>query len=242
MTRLRLPELTERQREALKEIRNFIAHHGISPTVRDLAKALRVTSSTAFYLLGELEQKGCIRRDTQRARSLKPSLPADPTDGRCCGLWRFAAMFERPADADGGLVSIPILGTAAAGLPNLAVEDRQGSLWVEQKVAARGHCFALKIKGDSMIRAGIKDGDMVVARQQPVAQNGDIVVALLGEDSTVKELSIRGDHIELKPRNPSHRSIPIGPEDELRILGKVIAIAAVKEPHGTRSKTWQRTT
>lgn len=225
-------EITGRQQEALRMIRNFIVHHRMPPTVRELAEAMHITSSTAFYLLGELERKGHIRRDSLRARSLIPHAATTPDVNDGARLPRFPALLHRPAGAAVGLVAIPILGTAAAGRPILAVEDRSGDLWVGKRLAARGRCFGLKIKGDSMIRAGIKDGDIAVARQQPLAQSGDIVVALLKDEATIKELSIRGDRIELKPRNPTHRSIPIGPEDELRILGKVIAVAA--GPHRER--------
>ena len=230
MTRPPSLEITARQQEALRMIRNFIVHHHMPPTVRELAEAMHITSSTAFYLLGELERKGHIRRGSLSARSLIPHA-ADTSDGNGgIRLPRFPALLHRPAGAE--MVAIPILGTAAAGRPILAVEDRSGDLWVGKRLASRGRCFALKIKGDSMIRAGMKDGDIAVARQQSLAQSGDIVVALLKDEATIKELSIRGDRIELKPRNPTHRSIPIGPEDELRILGKVIAVAA--GPHRER--------
>lgn len=216
--------LTARQEMALRMISNFIVNRGFPPTVRELAGALGITSSTAFYLLGELEEKGYIRRDPQRARSSLPSVVR-----RSMTLPRYPAMRERPEDAR-GTESVPILGVAAAGQPILAVEDRRGDLWVDAIVTSRGKCFAIEIKGDSMIHAGINDGDIVVARRQSVAQSGEIVVALLGEEATVKELSIRGDRIELRPRNPKHRAIQIGPEDELRILGKVVAVAAASQP------------
>ncbi len=226
MARPRLTALTQRQEEALRYIRNLIAHRGIPPTIKDLAEAMRITSSTAFYLLGELKKKGHILRGPQRARSLLPSGEAK--------LPRLFAQLNRPAERGSNLAPVPILGTAAAGQPILAVEDRRGDVWVDVRITSRGQCFAIEIKGDSMERAGIKNGDMVVARRQQVAQNGDIVVAILGEDATVKELSIQGDHIELRPHNPKHQPILIGPEDELRILGKVVAVASARPPHQTR--------
>lgn len=222
--------LTARQEKVLRTIRNFIVHQGVPPTVRELAEALGITSSTAFYLLGELKEKGYIRRDPQRSRSSLPS--AAPLNARI--LPRFPVMRQKPEDAR-GTMAVPVLGVAAAGQPVLAVEDRSGEIWVDAIVTSRGKCFAIEIKGDSMIHAGINDGDVVVARQQPVAQSGEIVVALLGEETTVKELSIRGDRIELKPRNPKYQAIPIGPEDELKILGKVVAVAAASQPKQGRT-------
>lgn len=217
--------MTDRQETALRMISNFIIHRGFPPTVRELAGAMGVTSSTAFYMLRELEQKGYIRRDPGRSRSALPSV----LRRRVGSLPTYPAMRQPPEDARGS-APVPIVGVAAAGEPILAVEDRRGDVWVDAIVTSRGKCFAIEIKGDSMIHAGINDGDFVVARQQPVAQSGEIVVALLGEETTVKELSIRGDRIELKPRNPKYQPITIGPDDELKILGKVVAVAAASHP------------
>jgi repressor LexA len=132
------------------------------------------------------------------------------------------------------MATIPLIGTVAAGHPILAQENWIGDVWVNRDLAARGKCFALQIKGDSMTGAGIRDGDIVIARQQPLAQNGEVVVALLGDEATVKELSIRGDRIELQPKNPAYHAVPIGPEDDFQVLGKVIAVAPGQGPHITR--------
>ncbi len=121
------------------------------------------------------------------------------------------------------LRTVPIVGRVAAGPPILADENIIGEVLVDSRVARHGRCFALEVQGDSMIDADIDDGDLVVVRQQPLAESGDIVVALLGEEATVKRLYIRDETIELRPENTSHRPITVGPEDELRILGKVVA-------------------
>jgi repressor LexA len=111
----------------------------------------------------------------------------------------------------------------AAGVPILAVENQIGEILVEARVA-RGSCFALQVSGDSMIDARIGDGDLVIVRRQPVAENGDIVVALLGEEATVKRLYVADSVIELRPANANYQPIRVGPNDDLRILGKVLAV------------------
>lgn len=214
-------ELSARQRETLSWIKRFVAEHGIPPTVREIGKALSIESSTAFYLLEMLQKKGYLRRGKLGARSLvlRPNeeMPRSPA--------KSGVLFFRAGSKGPDSLPVPILGTVTAGRPILAVENRSGELWVKKEIASRGVCFGLRVRGDSMSAARIREGDVVVARQQPVAENGDIVVAMLGEDATVKQLSIRGDHIELKPRNATYASIPITPGDDFRILGKVIAVA-----------------
>jgi repressor LexA len=149
-------------------------------------------------------RKGYLKRDPGKARSLE--------------------LLKEPESEVSDLVSVPIVGTIAAGHPILAVENIVGELLVEGRLVGRARCFALQVEGDSMVRADIRSGDYVVVRQQPVAENGDIVVALLGDDATVKRLRIADDRIELRPENPRHRPIVVGPDDEMRIQGKVIAV------------------
>jgi repressor LexA len=124
---------------------------------------------------------------------------------------------------------VPVVGQVAAGQPLFAEENIVGEIFVEDRIARSGRCFALEIAGDSMVGAGINNQDFVVVRQQPVAESGDIVVALLGDEATVKRLYIRDEIIELRPENPKLRPISVGPENELRILGKVVA---VRNPRG----------
>ena len=122
-------------------------------------------------------------------------------------------------------MTVPIVGTIAAGEPILAEENVVGEVLVDSRAARSGRCFALEVQGDSMIGAGIHDKDLVVVREQPVAESGDIVVALLDQDATVKRLFIRDERIELRPENPELRPMPIGPDDGLRIVGKVVAVS-----------------
>ena len=224
--------LTPRQRETLRWIKAFLARHGLPPTVNEAAKGLRVKKSTAFYLLRTLKIKGYLRQGRLGPRSLKLGVKAmSISDG--ASLVRDgdpAATYE----ANGGVgdtAAVPILGSVAAGPLNVAEEHRVGDVLIDRRLASRGKCFALEVRGNSMVGAGIKAGDVVIVLQQPVAQHGDIIVGLLGDEATVKELSIQGDRIELKPRNPGHRPIPVGPDDDFRILGKVISAAPGHGPH-----------
>jgi repressor LexA len=144
-----------------------------------------------------------------------------------------------PEDDIPDLVAVPIVGRVAAGQPILAEENIVGEVLVEGGIARAGRCFALEVTGDSMVDAGIRERDLVVVRQQPVAENGDIVVALLEDEATVKRLFIRDERIELRPENPNHRPIPVGPDDGLRILGKVVAVRRPSSNTQTPGTAWQ---
>ncbi len=224
MARQATKELTVRQKETLQWIKIFIARNGLPPTVREIGKALGIESSTTFNLVRELQKKGYVKRGSLGARSLSLTVPdkviqpTKPLDNRRNGIMHFSGMKNF-----NDIVPIPLLGDIAAGHPILAEENRTGEVLVSSEIARRCPCFALTVRGDSMIDAGINNGDIVIARRQPVAENGDIIVALLGDEATVKQLSIKGDVIELKPNNPAYRAIPIGSEDDFQILGKVIA-------------------
>jgi len=199
-------QLTETQRRVLQELRDFMVEHGFPPSTQELAELLGVSTATAHEQVGQLVKKGFLTREARKARGLRLARPLEDD--------------HTPAD----LVSIPLLGSVAAGHPILAEENVLSEVMIERRLAANGRCFALRITGESMRDAGINDGDLVVVRQQPVAENGDIVVAQLAGESTVKRLSIRDHVIELRPENPAFAPMPIGPDDDLRILGKVIGI------------------
>lgn len=132
------------------------------------------------------------------------------------------------------LVAVPVVGRVVAGLPLLAEQNITGEILVDSAVVRQGRCFALEVQGDSMKDVGIKINDLLVVRQQPVADNGDIVVALLDGDATVKRLSVRGAQVELRPENARHKPIPVGPESDFRIIGKVIGVW--KRPARTRGR------
>jgi repressor LexA len=202
-------EVTASQQKAFAAIRNHLARRGFPPTVQELGELLGIGTSSAHEQVSQLVRKGYLRRDAGKARSLE------------------VVRHIEPQVAD--LVPVPIVGVVAAGRPILAVENVIGEMLVDARLVGRSRCFALGVVGDSMVRAGIGDGDYVVVRQQQVAENGDIVVALLGEEATVKRLSIADEQIELRPENPRHRPIVVGPDDELRIQGKVIGVRKRRE-------------
>ncbi|HPV83918.1 MAG TPA: transcriptional repressor LexA [Nitrospira sp.] len=197
-------EITDTQINALKEIRRFTNHRGFPPTIKELADILGISHASAHGQVNQLVRKGYLKREARKARSL--------------------AIVREPEDTLSVMTAIPIVGRVAAGRPILAVENIVGEIMVEGRIARSGRCFALEVAGDSMVNAGIRERDLVVVREQPVAENGDIVVALLEDEATVKRLFIRDEKIELRPENPKHRPIPVGPDDGLRILGKVIAV------------------
>jgi len=227
--------LTERQREVLRWIRDFIGTTGLPPTVREIGRALKIESSTAFYLLTQLEKKGCLRRGDWGARSLE--IVEDKARELLAGAGRAlhkGLVLCKPRRGGQSMAPVPLVGAIAAGSPILAEENLSGSVMVDKGIASRGRCFALDVRGDSMADAGISDGDLVIVRQQPVAESGDVVVALMGDEATVKELSIQEDRIELRPCNSAFKPMQVGPEDGLQILGKVIAVAPGEGPHVDR--------
>jgi repressor LexA len=212
--RPRIDEITDAQRRTLAAIRSFLSRRGFPPSIHELGELLGVAPASAHEQVSQLVRKGYLRRDARKARSIE--------------------VLKEPEAAVAELLPVPIVGTVAAGRPILAVENIVGELLVEQHIVGRGPCFALKVEGDSMIGAGIHDGDHVVVRQQPIAEHGDIVVALLGDEATVKRLHIAGERIELRPENSRLRPITIGPEDDLRIAGKVMAVRCAAGPRTRR--------
>lgn len=201
--------LTDSQRKALRALQKFMVRYSLPPTVQELADLLDMAPASAHELTMQLVRKGYLRREPRKARGLR--LVREPS--------------ENPLE----LVSVPLLGAIAAGQPLLAEENVLGEVLVERGVVGKSRCFALRVTGDSMKRAEISDGDVVVVRQQPAAENGDIVVAMLEGEATVKRLSIREQNVELRPENPKYRPIPVDPEANFRILGKVIAVRRAKE-------------
>ena len=203
--RRQVATLTDTQRRVLREVRDFIVDRGFPPTAQELGAILAVSPATAHEQVSQLVRKGFIRREARKARGLTVLREPD----------------EEPAD----LVAVPLLGTVPAGPLSLVEECCLGEVMVDRQVVASGRHFAFRVTGNSMQGAAIGDGDLVIVRQQPVAQNGDIVVATVhGGDATVKRLSIREHQIELRPENPKFKPIPIGPDDDLRIVGKVVAV------------------
>ncbi len=208
MGRNKILTLTDIQQKTLAEICRYIDRFGYAPTVQELADIFDVSAPSVFDRINQLESKGYIQREGKKSRTL--------------------TVLNRPGDMTVKLVSIPLVGTVAAGVPILALENITGEIVVDENIVKDGQCFALKVRGDSMTGAGINDGDTIIVRRQPLAQNGDIVVAMLEDEATVKRLCIDGGNVKLVAENPEYPSIEVSPDDNLRIVGKVIACRNVK--------------
>ena len=194
-------ELTQRQRQVLQYISSFSDDNGYPPSQREIAGHLKVSGTLPVMKhLDALERKGYLKRGNAN-RGITLRTP-----------------HSRP-------VSLPIVGTVRAGQLSTAIEDIQGYFSVDQMAVKGSDCFFLRVSGDSMITAGILDGDLAMVRPQPVAENKDIVVAMLEGEATVKRFYKEQDHIRLQPENPTMAPILIYPEDgEFMIVGKVIGI------------------
>ena len=202
MGKAKTDEITPLQRKTLEEICRFVDAKGFPPTVKELSEIFEISPASAHDRINQLVRKGYLKRE----------------DGKSRGI----AVARRPSEMAASLVSIPVVGMVAAGRPILAEENITGQVLVESDVVRSGQHFALRAVGDSMVGAGINDGDLIIVRQQPIAEDGDIVVALLNDEATVKRLRIKDELIELVPENPEVRKIRIRPEDDLRVLGKVV--------------------
>jgi len=224
-TALPAPELTDRQQAVLNVLRSHAAEHGYPPTVREIGEVLGLASSSTVHShLAALERAGIIERDPTKPRALKWG----PTAG-AAGVVVGAPVGSAPrARLHGDLevdasVSVPLLGRVAAGAPILAEEHVEQYVPVPKQLTKAGESFLLKVSGDSMIDIGIMDGDWVVVRQQREARDGEIVVALVGEDqeATCKRFGHEGGRVALFSENPEYA--PIIP-DQLQIAGVVTGV------------------
>ena len=200
-------ELSTVQRKMLLELQAFIAKHGYPPTVGELAEKLKRTKASIHGTLDKLITKGFIRRTHGKARSIE--------------------IIRTPRTNVIDVVAVPMLGNIPAGTPISAEESRSDAVYVQANVVGDGPCFALSVTGDSMEDADLLEGDIVVVRQQPLAEHGEIVVASVNGEVTLKRLSIRDGNIRLMPENRRFQPIEITPECELKILGRVIATRRV---------------
>jgi repressor LexA len=204
-------ELSPRQREILEFVNSHVDEHGYPPTVREIGQAVGLTSpSTVHAHLARLETAGLIRRDPTKPRALEVM-----EGGR--GRERAHVVIEAPSRT----TVLPLIGAVAAGTGLVADEQIEDTIAVPEQLCANAD-FLLTIKGDSMIDAGILDGDFVVVRRQEDAHDGEIVVALIGdEDATVKRFFREAGRVRLQPENESME--PMYPE-QVRILGTVKAV------------------
>lgn len=195
--------LTPHQRAVLDWIKGFIHEHGMPPTVREIGSAFDVKSSSAFYVLKELERKGAVQRGRLGARSL---------------VVKHAVKRSRS-----GFVAVPIVGRIAAGRPIEAIQDDAGEVTVRTDLLQGRPGYALQVAGDSMIDDGILDGDFVVVRRQETAEDGDIVVALIEDEATLKRFYRECGCVRLEPANQSMHPIRVR-TGEFRIQGKVVSV------------------
>jgi repressor LexA len=230
--------LTPKQKELLLYIHERLQETGVPPSYDEMKEALDLRSKSGIHrLITALEERGFIRRLPHRARALEiVKLPEAATAGRRGAT---SSRFS-PSVIEGGgrgkgfndgdeedaaySIGIPMMGRIAAGVPRAAIENRSHSINVPSDFLSSGEHFALEVKGDSMIEAGIHDGDTVVIRRTDAAVNGDIVVALVDEEeATLKRFRRKGQSIALEAANPSYETRIFGP-DRIRIQGKLVCL------------------
>ena len=198
-------DLTKRQQEIFDFIHKYSAKYGYPPTVRDIGKAVGLASSSTVHAhLANLEKIGLLRRDPSKPRAIELL-------DRAVGSVR---SFVGPE-------ALPLVGSVAAGQPVLAQENIEEYVAVPGLAGGEDGEYLLRIRGESMKEAGILEGDFVVVRPQDTAQDGDIVVALLGEDATVKRFFREDDHIRLQPENEAMEPIR---SKEVKVLGRVVGL------------------
>jgi repressor LexA len=210
--------LTWRQRKVLQVIRDSVQRRGYPPSMREIGEAVGLTStSSVSYQLSTLQNKGYLRRDAGRPRTVEVRLPGHPAVRPDSDIDD-----EMPMDITSQEAAyVPLVGRIAAGGPILAEQAIEDIFPLPRQLVGEGTLFLLKVVGDSMINAAIADGDWVVVRQQPVAENGDIVAAMIDGEATVKTFKRPAEHVWLMPHNPAYTPIP---GDEAEILGKVVAV------------------
>jgi repressor LexA len=221
--------LTSKQKELLLYIHERIKETGVSPSFDEMKEALDLASKSGIHrLITALEERGFLRRLPHRARALEvlklpdAVTPSAPPRGR--GAFRPSVVPAHEAQAANAAYEIPILGRIAAGAPIEALQNEIGRVSAPPEMVTSGEHFALEVRGDSMIQAGILEGDVVVLKRGETANNGDIVVALIdGEEATLKRLRRRGNSIALEAANPAYETRIFGP-DRVQIQGKLVAL------------------
>ena len=197
-------DLTKRQQEIFDFIKRYSAKYGYPPTVRDIGKAVGLASSSTVHAhLANLEKIGLLRRDPTKPRAIE--------------------LLDRAAAGVRSLVrpGLPLVGQVAAGQPVLAEEHIEDYVPTPELAGGEQGDYLLRVRGDSMMNVGILNGDLVVVKRQDAADDGDIVVALVGEEATVKRYFKEADHIRLQPENDAMEPIR---SREVRVLGKVVGL------------------
>jgi repressor LexA len=195
--------LTKRQQEIFDYVRSYVGDHGYPPTVRDIGKAIGLTSSSTVHAhLANLEKLGLLRRDPTKPRAIE-------------------VLKDKARQAAVGPGRLPVVGQVAAGQPVLAEENIEEYVPVPGIAGGDDGEFVLRVRGDSMKDAGILEGDFVIVRRQDTAVDGEIVVALVGEEATVKRFFREEDHVRLQPENETME--PIRTRDA-QLLGRVVGL------------------
>jgi repressor LexA len=194
--------ISQREQEILRFIKHNIKSKGYPPSVREIGQAVGLkSSSTVHSYLRKMEEKELIRRDPTKPRAME--------------------ILDEETKSFKEIIMVPVLGRVAAGVPLLAVENQEDMFPLPADFAGHGEFFMLQVKGDSMVEAGILEGDLVLVRRQPSVENGDIAVVLIEDEATIKRFYHEKDHIRLQPEN--YRLSPIIVKN-VEVLGKVIGL------------------
>jgi repressor LexA len=204
-------KLTDRQEEILTFIKQFTMESGYPPTLREIGKNFQISSTFGVKRhLEALVKKGFINIESNASRGI--SMIRKNSDDFVEGNWSDESAF----------VKIPVLGRVAAGIPINAVENHEGSLVVDPSFLKKSeNAFALRVKGDSMINAGINDKDLVIVSPNEQAKNGDIIVAFINDEATVKKFEIINNKIRLIAENNAYQPIEVKSQDDFKVVGKV---------------------
>ena len=202
---------SSKEEQLFEYIKNYQEDNGFPPTIREMCKAIKVSStSTIFYYLNKLENSNKIKKNPNKNRALE-----------IIGNENKVATISTITQDDSLLTRIPVLGTVTCGEPILAIQTNEEYFMVSPTLFKGNDLFMLTAKGDSMINAGIFDGDKIVLRQQSYADNGDIVAALIDDSATIKRFYKENNHYRLQPENDTMDPIIV---DKVQIIGKVVGL------------------
>ncbi|MFZ6031971.1 MAG: transcriptional repressor LexA [Melioribacter sp.] len=199
--------ITNRQKEILDFIQDYVDFNGYPPTYREIGKHFNIASTFGVKRhIDALIKKGYLSNESGASRTL-------------------SLIVDNAREKSNSIIDIPIVGRVAAGAPILAEENIEGNLSLDKNlVGNRTECFGLKVRGDSMINAGILEGDLVIIQPQREAQNGDIIVALLHDEATMKRFHVENNKIYLIPENDNYEPIVVDNPEEFTIIGKVVGV------------------
>ena len=210
-------ELNNREKDILKYIEKQVEEQGYAPSVREIGKAVGLSSTaTVHSYLSKLEEKGYIKKETQKGRTLRLLKGTGKKENKSDEKNDEKAFYSGRE-----LVNVPVVGKITAGAPILAVENVTDSFLIPVDFVGNSESFMLTVSGESMIEAGILDGDYILVKRQNVARNGEIVVAMIDEEATVKTFFKENGHVILQPENSSMEPIIV---PDCQILGKVVGV------------------